>query len=91
MEELIKQIMAIDNLDDLNKVQKAIKLRRESLGYVQAHSWKAGQKVQMVSECWSRKPNDTVGSIVKLNPKKIQVDFGKHGIWNVPRDLLQAV
>jgi len=66
----------------IQKVQQRLK---------QVINWKAGDDVQLLERCWNRKPYNAKGTIVKVNPKKVQVDFEGYGIWNIPPEILQAV
>ncbi len=85
LSEIIAEINKLRTLSDVQEVLAATKKKAE---IVAQRTWKEKMKVQMVPEHQTTKPFDAVGKIIKVNPVKLQVDFGQYGKWTVPKTMV---
>ena len=92
MTEIMGKLMKITDPECLGKIQKTAFSRKKELNQrnaaVETASWMKNDKVQLLPEHRNRKPWDRVGTITKINPKNIKVDFGNGMFYNVPKTML---
>lgn len=88
MKNLIQQIFAIDNNDDLNEVIEAVKIQQQGLRDIAIAKAKVkfhvGDKV-----AYNGKNGYTVGKIVKMKIKRADV-LVNGTTWNVPLSMLEV-
>lgn len=89
--DILTKINQIQDPEALKTIISTARGRKESLAQVETASWKVGDSVQLLPEHQGRKPYDTIGTIKKINPKRIKVNFGAFGGWNVPKSMLEKV
>ena len=92
MTEIMTKLANMTDIDCLDKIQHMAFNRKRDLrqrqGAIETASWKVKDEVQMLHEHRSRKPYGGKGKIVKINKVKMRVDFGVHGVYNVPKSML---
>ena len=84
-EDIIKGVRRLVRIDDLHKVVNIAESRIEGLVNLQ---FCVGDDVQLLLEHQNSKPYDTVGKIIKINPKKFKVEFEGLGTWNIPKTMV---
>ena len=82
--EITKQIMMMDNTDDLKHIRRIIKMRREDLARDLKYALRPGDRIRTDS---NRIPT---GTIVKVNRTKAVVKDDKGQRWTVPLTMITA-
>ena len=82
--EITKQIMMINNTDDLNHIKRMLKMRREDVARDLKYELKPGDRIRTDS---NRIPT---GTIVKVNRTKAVVKDDKGQRWTVPLTMITA-
>jgi hypothetical protein len=89
---ILGELHKCEDADQLEKIYELARQRRKTVRQHNADciAWAKGQPVQLKPEHHTRKPYDAKGTIVKVNPKKLQIDF--NGVtWNVPKTMVVQV
>ena len=87
VQQIIADIYAIQNNDDLNSIVEAIKLKRTHLAKSKARSFTRGDRVQFRN----RTGGTVTGTVVKVNIKYVIVDADLGGTrYKVPASMLEA-
>jgi len=86
-----QNILLIDDIDSLVEIAKLAYQRSKDIKNFEANKvdWVKNLFVKMKLEYQEKKPFGNTGRIVKVNPKRLKVDFGNYGIWNVPKSMLE--
>jgi len=89
--QVLMLIKDIENLDALKTIHTAAFNKRQRLRNIEANTlgWFVTQKVILKEEHQDRKPFDKIGTVLKVNPVKVRVNFGEYGIYNVPKTMLE--
>jgi len=82
--EITKQIMMMDNTDDLRHITRMIKMRREDLARDLKYALKPGDRIRTYS---NRIPT---GTIVKVNRTKAVVTDDKGQGWDIPLTMIRT-
>ena len=82
--EITKQIMMINNTDDLNHIKRMLKMRREDLARDLKYALMPGDKIKTMS---NRIPT---GTIVKVNRTKAVVRDDNGQQWTVPLTMIST-
>tara|TARA_Y100001963_G_scaffold54780_1_gene76655 strand:- start:2953 stop:3219 length:267 start_codon:yes stop_codon:yes gene_type:complete len=82
--EITKQIMMMDNTDDLHHITRMIKMRREDLARDLKYVLRPGDRIKTDS---SRIPT---GTIVKVNRTKAVVRDDNGQQWTVPLTMIST-
>ncbi len=82
--EITKQIMMINNTDDLNHIKRMLKMRREDVARDLKYELKPGDRIRTDS---NRIPT---GTIVKVNRTKAIVRDDNGQQWTVPLTMISA-
>ena len=82
--EITKQIMMMDNTDDLHHITRMIKMRREDLARDLKYALKPGDRIRTYS---NRIPT---GTIVKVNRTKAVVTDDKGQGWDIPLTMIRT-
>ena len=82
--EITKQIMMINNTDDLNHIKRMLKMRREDVARDLKYELKPGDRIRTDS---NRIPT---GTIVKVNRTKAIVRDENGQQWTVPLTMISA-
>ena len=82
--EITKQIMMMDNTDDLHHITRMIKMRREDLARGLKYVLRPGDRIKTDS---SRIPT---GTIVKVNRTKAVVRDDNGQQWTVPLTMIST-
>ena len=86
--DIIQEIKKINDISGLRLIERNIKNQIERAA--QTVEWFVGQKVQLLPQYHSRKPYSNVGTITKVNQKKLKINFGKNlFIWSIPKSMVQ--
>jgi hypothetical protein len=92
MTEIMTKLANMTDTDCLDKIQHMAFNRKRDLrqrqGAIETASWTVSDEVQMLRTHRSRKPYGATGIILKINKVKMRVDFGSHGVYNVPKSML---
>lgn len=86
MSTVVKSVLAIDNLEDLRKVQNALAIRFKELQSRAAHSFEKGDKVSFKT----RSGETITGTVAKINQKTVTVNT-PISQWKVSGSLLRRV
>lgn len=89
MTEVLGKIMQMKDATCLKTIQNAAKDRKNSLLTASASGIRVGSIVVLRPEHQNRKPYGAKGEVIKVNPKRFQVDFGNYQIYNVPKTMVQ--
>ena len=82
--DITKQIMMINNTDDLNHIKRMLKMRREDLARDLKYVLMPGDKIKTTS---NRIPT---GTIVKVNRTKAVVRDERGQQWTVPLTMIST-
>ena len=82
--EITKQIMMINNTDDLNHIKRMLKMRREDVARDLKYELKPGDRIRTDS---NRIPT---GTIVKVNRTKAVVRDDNGQQWTVPLTMIST-
>ena len=82
--DITKQIMMINNTDDLNHIKRMLKMRREDLARDLKYVLMTGDKIKTTS---NRIPT---GTIVKVNRTKAVVRDERGQRWTVPLTMIST-
>ena len=82
--EITKQIMMINNTDDLNHIKRMLKMRREDLARDLKYALIPGDRIKTDS---NRIPT---GTIVKVNRTKAVVRDERGQQWTVPLTMIST-
>ena len=82
--EITKQIMMIDNTDDLNHIKRMLNMRREDVARDLKYVLRPGDRIKTDS---NRIPT---GTIVKVNRTKAVVRDDNGQQWTVPLTMITA-
>ena len=82
--DITKQIMMINNTDDLNHIKRMLKMRREDVARDLKYELKPGDRIRTDS---NRIPT---GTIVKVNRTKAIVRDDNGQQWTVPLTMISA-
>ena len=82
--EITKQIMMMDNTDDLKHIKRIVKMRREDLARDLKYALRPGDRIRTDS---NRIPT---GTIVKVNRTKSVVRDDKGQKWTVPLTMIST-
>ena len=85
MNDIIDTIMQLE-ADDIEHIVSAIRTRREMLSLQAKAQFRIGDRVKFFSR---RNQEDVVGTVHKINRKKIQVTVGAI-TWTVPPTMLES-
>jgi hypothetical protein len=89
---ILGELHRCNDEDALNKIYELARQRRDSVRNANANriGWAVGQKVQLKPEHQNSRPYDEIGTVEKVNPKKLHIDF--NGVkWNVPKTMVVQV
>ena len=82
--EITKQIMMMDNTDDLKHIRRMIKMRRDDLARDLKYVLKPGDRIKTYS---NRIPT---GTIVKVNRTKAVIRDDNGQQWTVPLTMIST-
>ena len=82
--EIVKNIMMINNTDDLNHIKRMLNMRREDVARDLKYALMPGDRIKTDS---SRIPT---GTIVKVNRTKAVVRDDKGQQWTVPLTMIST-
>jgi ribosomal protein L35AE/L33A len=85
MSTVVKSVLAIDNLEDLRKVQNALAIRFKELQARAAHSFSVGQRVSFTTKNGQK----ITGHVLKINQKTVSVKT-MTSEWKVSGSLLRS-
>ena len=90
---IIAQLQTCEDVDALDKISDLALRRFRTVRQAKANGvgWKCGQVVHLKHKLHHRKPYAEPGTIIKVNPKRLRVDFGQFGIFNVSKTLVEFV
>lgn len=88
---IVRDIFLIDDASMLLNIARLANQRGKNIKTFEASkiNWVVGLSVKMKSEHQHKKPNGVIGQIIKINPKKLKVDFGESKIWTIPKSMLE--
>jgi len=91
--DVFSKLISITDVETLRRIGKAAYDKANTLREMQANciSWHTGQQVQLKTQHQGRKPYNQVGTVEKVNPKKLKVRYEGFSIWNIPKTMLQVV
>lgn len=87
---VIKQIGEIKDIVALGEIAYFANQQIEIVS-TDGLGWVIGQKVKLATRFSGRKLYGIVGEIVKVNTKKLKVDFGDGRIYNCPKTMMVSV
>jgi hypothetical protein len=93
LEEVIGKIKYIETSEAMRKIHNLVTKRLKSLSDKENSQieWLVGQQVQMKEEFQHRKPHGLVGTIIKVNPKTLTVEFGPFQKYRISKSMVNIV
>jgi hypothetical protein len=85
--DIIDEISQMDN-DDINKIVRAIQVRRDQLHFQKTKSFNIGDRVEFTS---SKTGRVLTGSVSKVKIKYILVETDNGQRWNIPGGMLRPI
>lgn len=87
---IIKQIETIKDIVSLSQIAHFANQQIEAVS-TDGTGWTIGQKIKLSTRFSGRRLFGIEGVILKVNKKKLKVDFGDGRIYNCPKTMMVAV
>jgi hypothetical protein len=87
LEDVIDAISYMDN-DDINKLVRAVQVRRDHLHFQKTKNFNIGDRVEFTS---SKTGRVLTGSVSKVKIKYILVETDNGQRWNIPGGMLRPI
>ena len=85
--DIVNDIAHMDN-DEINKIIRAVQVRRDQLHFQKTKSFNPGDRVEFTS---SKTGQIIAGSVAKIKIKYILVNADNGQRWNIPGGMLRMI